>query len=171
MDIHDIARSAATYGLKKYFIVTPLSDQQRIVKKLLEFWQTEVGAGYNPQRFEALKSVILVSTLEEALKQIEHDENAQPLLIATSAKAHPNVPVITYYDQERVWCLKRPVVFILGTARGLSQSLIEKCDFLLGPVKGFSVFNHLSVRSAAAIIFDRWLGINPKPGHRPGPKE
>ena len=162
LDIHDIARSAATYGLKKYFIVTPLADQQRIVKKLLEFWQTEVGAEYNPQRFEALKSVVLVSTLEEALDEIERDEKAKPLLLATSAKKHSNIEAITYNDQEKVWAMNRPVVFIFGTARGLSQSLIEKCDFLLGPVKGFSTFNHLSVRSAAAIIFDRWLGINLK---------
>ncbi len=162
LDIHDIARSAATYGLKKYFIVTPLLDQQKIVKKLLEFWQTEVGAEYNPQRFAALKSVVLVSTIDEALQAIEQDEQAKPVLMATSARRHENVQSITYHDQEKVWGLCRPVVFILGTARGLSQSLIEKCDFLLGPIEGFSSYNHLSVRSAAAIIFDRWLGIQSK---------
>jgi len=160
LDIHDIARSAATYGIKKYFIVTPLADQQKIVRKLLEFWQTEVGAEYNPQRFEALKSVMLVSTIDEAMHEIEQQEAKKPLLIATSAKQHENVPSITYFDQEKVWEPRRPVVFIFGTARGLAPSLIEKCDFLLGPLKGFSTFNHLSVRSAAAIIFDRWFGIN-----------
>ena len=40
LDIHDIARSARTYGLKNYFIVTPLEDQQKIVQQLLAFWQT-----------------------------------------------------------------------------------------------------------------------------------
>ena len=160
LDIHDIARSAATYGLKKYFIVTPLEDQQKIVKKLLEFWQTEVGIDYNPHRHGALKSVILVETLEQALDQIEQEEKKKPLMIATSAKVHENVPGITYYDQEKVWSLGRPVVLLLGTARGLAPSLVERCDFLLGPIKGFSTFNHLSVRSAAAIIFDRWFGIN-----------
>lgn len=160
LDIHDIARSACTYGIKKYFIVTPLVDQQRIVKKLLEFWQTEVGAEYNPQRFEALASVTLVSTLEEALLDIEVTEKQRPVLIATSAKQHEQVPAITYFDQEKVWSLKKPVVFLLGTARGLAPSLIEQCDFLLGPIIGFSSFNHLSVRSAAAVIFDRWFGIN-----------
>ena len=162
LDIHDIARSACTYGIKNYFIVTPLLDQQKIVKKLLEFWQTDVGADYNPQRFVALASVILVSSLDEALAQIEEREKSKPLLVATSAKKHEQVESITYYDQEKVWTLQRPVLFLLGTARGLAPSLVEKCDFLLGPIKGFSTFNHLSVRSAAAIIFDRWFGINPK---------
>lgn len=162
LDIHDIARSACTYGIKKYFIVTPLLDQQKIVKKLLEFWQTDIGADYNPQRFEALRSVSLVSTLEEALEEIQKLENNKPILIATSAKTHETVPSLTYYNQEKVWCLGRPVIFLLGTARGLAASVLEKCDFLLGPIKGFSPFNHLSVRSAAAIIFDRWFGINLK---------
>ena len=160
LDIHDIARSACTYGIKGYFIITPLLDQQRIVERLLEFWQTEVGAGYNPQRYAALKSVVLVSTLDEALQRIEELEHNKPVLIATSAKKHEEVSAITYYDQEKVWTLARPVVLILGTARGLAPSLLARCDFLLGPIKGFSAYNHLSVRSAAAVIFDRWFGIN-----------
>jgi len=162
LDIHDIARSACTYGFKGYFIVTPLVDQQKIVKKLLEFWHTNVGAEYNPQRFIALASVQLASSLEEVLKKIEEVEQKKPLLIATSAKPHSEVPAITYYDQEKVWADRRPVVLLFGTARGLAPSLLAQCDYLLGPVRGFSDFNHLSVRSAAAIIFDRWLGINVK---------
>ncbi len=159
LDIHDIARSARSYGVKKYFIVTPLADQQKIVRKLLHFWKTEVGIDYNPERHEALRSVELVSTLEEALAHIEADTHKKPLLMATSAKRHEHGRSITYRDQEKVWVLDRPVVILFGTARGLSPALVERCDFLLGPVEGFSDFNHLSVRSAAAIIFDRWLGI------------
>ncbi len=162
LDIHDIARSACTYGLKKYFIVTPLEDQQKIIRKLLEFWHTDVGIEYNPQRHEALQSVVLVSTLDEALEQIKETEQKEPLLIATSAQRHKHARSLTYNDQEKVWCHQQPVVFLFGTARGLAPSLIDRCDFLLGPIEGFSPFNHLSVRSAAAIVFDRWLGINPK---------
>ena len=43
LDIHDGARSAKTYGLKGYFIVTPLYDQQKIARTLLDFWQKGVG--------------------------------------------------------------------------------------------------------------------------------
>ena len=161
LDIHDIARSACTYGIDKYFIVTPLEDQQRIIKKLLSFWQTDVAIDYNPERHRALESVRLVETLDDALKQIEAAHEAEPVLVATSAQKHEEVASITYNDQEVVWSQKRPVVIILGTARGLASSVLEKCDYLLGPVEGFSDFNHLSVRSAAAIILDRWLGINP----------
>ncbi len=162
LDIHDIARSSCTYGITKYFMVTPLEDQQRIIETFLEFWRSDVALDYNPQRHEALKGLAYVDTLDAALKEIENDTGKKPLIIATSAKRHEEVPSISYYDQGLVWQEDRPVVILLGTARGLASEVLARCDYLLGPVEGFSSFNHLSVRSAAAIILDRWLGINPK---------
>jgi len=44
----------------------------------------------------------------------------------------------------------------------LSEGVIERSDFLVSPIIGMSDYNHLSVRSAAAIILDRWLGVNYK---------
>jgi tRNA (guanine37-N1)-methyltransferase len=161
LDIHDIARSACTYGIKKYLLVTPLLDQQRIVKKLLHFWHTDIGIEYNPQRHEALKAVDLVDSFDTALALITKDTGKKPLCIATSARDVENVEPLTYYDQERIWSQERPVVMVFGTARGLAPSVLNRCDYVLGPLEGFSEFNHLSVRSAAAIILDRWLGSNP----------
>lgn len=160
LDIHDIARSACTYGIKKYFIVTPLLDQQKITRKLLEFWQTEIGQDYNPQRYVALAAVMLVSTLDEAIAEIIALEDKEPILMATSAQPYEGIPSVTYYDQEKVWSHKQPVAFLFGTARGLAPSVLNRCTYMLGPIEGFSTFNHLSVRSAAAIVFDRWFGIN-----------
>lgn len=159
IDIHDIARSARTYGLKGYFLVTPLEDQQKIVKKILSFWNGS-GIAYNQNRADAVSKVKLEGSLDKVIKQIEKQEGVRPLIIATSAKAVENIPLITYRDQDQVWSSKKPVLLIFGTAQGLSAELISKCDYLLGPIEGFSDFNHLSVRSAAAVIFDRWLGIN-----------
>ena len=68
--------------------------------------------------------------------------------------------MVNIFDQEKVWTLDRPVLFIFGTGRGLTEERILASDFLLKPVKAFSEYNHLSVRSAVAIVLDRWLGIN-----------
>lgn len=160
IDIHDIARSAKTYGIKNYYIVTPLADQQKIIKKLLEFWNTNAGIEYNPSRHAALESVILKNSLDEVIEEIKQKEACDPLLIATAAKEQPGVVKINYNEQERIWALKRPILIIFGTARGLATSVIEKCNFAFDSIRGFSTFNHLSVRSAASIVFDRWLGIN-----------
>jgi len=161
LDLHDIARSARTYGLKGYFVVTPLSDQQKIVHRLLEFWHTE-GQTYNKERHEAIKLVEVIGNLDDAIAIIEAKEGCKPLIIATSARAVGHANLISFYDQQRAWVKKRPVLFILGTGKGLDEEVIQGTDFLLKPIEGFSDFNHLSVRSAAAIIFDRWLGINKK---------
>lgn len=162
IDIHDIARSGATYGIKNFFVTTPLADQQRIVEKLLTFWNTQVGINYNPHRHKALRRVKLTSTLDEVIAAIEAAEGQKPLLLATSAKVMGHQNQISFDDQEKVWESGRPVLFVLGTGQGLSPEIVAKTDYLLRPLHGFTDYNHLSVRSAAAIIFDRWLGINEK---------
>ena len=161
-DLHDISRSSLTYGLKNYFIVTPLKDQQQIVNTLLEFWNMPVGMSYNPHRHQAVNRVRVQNNLDEVIAAITAQEGKAPILIATSAREVPHVKRITYYDQSVVWQHDRPVLFLFGTAKGIAPHVIERCDYLLGPVLGFTDFNHLSVRSAAAVIFDRWLGINIK---------
>ena len=52
----------------------------------------------------------------------------------------------------------KPYVLILGTAWGLAEEFISLADYVLEPIAGSTDYNHLSVRSAAAIIFDRLLG-------------
>lgn len=162
IDIHDIARSSKTYGIKNYFIVTALLDQQKIVRKLLDFWQTGGGVEYNASRHEAVKQVSLVDSLQAAIDDIERQEGLKPLVIATSARISEQTQQITYHDQGMVWTQKRPVLLIFGTGKGLADELLARCDYLLVPVEGLTSYNHLSVRSAVAIILDRWLGLNIK---------
>src|SRR5579872_522123 len=162
IDIHDLARSSSTYGIKNYFIVTPLIDQQKIIKTFLEFWHEGPGVEYRENRHVALKIVDVQDSLDRVVESIEKIEGKKPLLIATSAQkgfaqAHQK---ITFYDQDLVWAQGRPVLFVFGTANGLSPAVIERCDYLLPPVEGLTDFNHLSVRSACAIILDRWMGLN-----------
>ena len=162
LDIHDIARSSKTFGLKNYFIVTPLLDQQKIVNKMLSFWQGDVGKDYNISRSESIKNVQVKAHLDDVINLIEKQEGKQPIIITTSAKFWSKGNNITFYDQGAVWSKKRPVLLIFGTAQGLSDAVMDRADFNLVPIEGFSDYNHLSVRSAAAIVFDRWLGINVK---------
>lgn len=157
-DMHDIARSMLTYGLEKFFLVTPLEDQTKIAQTLLDFWLGE-GRAYNVHRHEAIKRVQLAQSIDGAITAIEQETGKKPLLIATSAREQMSISVISYDDHALVWSHERPVLFVLGTGSGLSHTLLSRCDYVLPPLVGLSNFNHLSVRSAAAVIFDRWLGI------------
>ena len=47
---------------------------------------------------------------------------------------------------------------VLGTAWGLTDDFLNQADYLLEPICGPTDYNHLSVRSAAAIMLDRLLG-------------
>jgi hypothetical protein len=132
------------------------------VSTLLEFWRDGRGEAYNPHRKIALDTTELASSFAQVYEAIEAREGKAPLVLATSAREIEGIPQISYFDQATVWAHNRPVLLLLGTGRGMSEALVRKADYLLMPVRGFSDFNHLSVRSAAAIIFDRWLGIHPK---------
>jgi hypothetical protein len=48
-------------------------------------------------------------------------------------------------------------LILLGTGWGLTREVTEEADYVLEPIEGKG-YNHLSVRTAAAIILDRLLG-------------
>ena len=83
LDIHDIARSSKTYGIKGYFIVTPLLDQQKIVQRLLDFWMS-TGIEYNVSRHEAVKQVSIANNLDEVVARYRVDRGQK-------ASSHSNV--------------------------------------------------------------------------------
>ena len=51
-----------------------------------------------------------------------------------------------------------PLVLVFGTAWGLTEDFIETADYVLEPLSGGTDYNHLPVRSAAAVILDRLVG-------------
>ncbi len=57
LDLHDISRAAKTYGVKSFYVVTPLSDQQVLAKKIIAHWTGGAGAVYNPDRRSALELI------------------------------------------------------------------------------------------------------------------
>jgi tRNA (guanine37-N1)-methyltransferase len=162
IDIHDIARSSATYGIKKYFVVTRLWAQKKLVEKFLSFWHEKKTGQVNESRAFALKSVALASELTEVVEEIKVLEGGvAPVIIVTSSRRHlSHKNMIEYDDQEKIWELKRPVLFVFGTSHGISPELMDTFDYRLVPLEGLEEFNFLSVRSAAAIVFDRWLGFS-----------
>lgn len=161
IDIHDAARSSKTYGMKGLFVVTPLKDQQKIVQKFLSFWGHDgQGSSYNHKRYEAVSLVNMAPSFDDVAAAIEDKEGKKPIVVGTTARSIEEVERVTFFDQEQVWQHDRPVLLAFGTGQGFTDEFLKKCDYILEPVQGFSDFNHLSVRSAIAIVLDRWIGIN-----------
>ena len=54
VDVHDISRSARSYGVERLFVVTPVTLQQRMVAEIVGHWTVGEGAQLNPLRAEAM---------------------------------------------------------------------------------------------------------------------
>ena len=158
IDVHDIARSARTYGVVRYFVVTPLPSQQRIGWRIRGFWTEGERAMEASRRGDALEIVTMSHDLEESISWIRDAEGQDPLVVATSARKHEARAVS--YEQLRAEIAHgdRPVLILFGTGWGMVDEVIQACDLLLPPIMPGSDFNHLSVRAAAAITLDRVAG-------------
>jgi len=158
LDIHDLARLAKTYGVKKLFIVTPLDDQQNLARRVLRHWIDGYGGQYNRHRKEALELVCVVPDLGRAVEGIKETEGETPLIIATDARHKKKDRSISYEKAGAIIQEDKAVILLFGTAWGLHEEVMNKTDNILDPVSGKTGYNHLSVRTAAAIILDRLAG-------------
>jgi tRNA (guanine37-N1)-methyltransferase len=159
LDIHDIARTARTFGVGAYFVVTPYADQQHLVAEITGHWQEGYGANYNPARKEALSLVRIADNLAAAIKTMADECAMPPLLVATSAKVEAaGDKSISYRQLRQKIAAGQPTLLLFGTAHGLAEKVIEMADAMLPPIYGTGDYNHLPVRSAASIILDRLLG-------------
>lgn len=154
MDIHDISRSARTFGVRGFYVVTPVRALQVLAAKIIEHWQTGFGSTYNLTRKDALSLVRLESDLDGVLVDLERSTGARPRLVATSARSGPDRTSFPALRAQLETSLD-PHLIVLGTGWGLAPEVTERADVMLEPIQGPSDYNHLSVRSAAAIILDR----------------
>ncbi len=162
MDIHDIARSGCTYCAAGFFVVTPVKALQKLARKIIEHWESGYGSQYNTTRKEALAIARICDTLDDAIIAIEREAGEKPFLIATSARpAHNRASFATLRDMLSKGT--RPFLILFGPGWGLTETILLQSDYVLEAVEGRGDYNHLSVRSAAAIILDRLLG---RQGHR-----
>lgn len=152
LDVHDLARSAKTFGAESYFIVSPISAQKKIVDRILQHWREGAGRERVPQRGVALALVKVVESLEEAKAQLDN-----PVVVATAANPRGRTVVSVADERERLRTDERPTLLIFGTGHGLADSVLDSADYLLAPIR-FGTYNHLSVRAAAAITLDRLVG-------------
>ncbi len=157
MDVHDIARSALTYGVRRFYVAHPVRALRLLAQRIVEHWQTGYGATYNVTRKEALSIVALEADLDGVLVAIERETGQWPRLIATSARESPQR--MTFAELRDDLCRStQPQLLLLGTGWGLAPEVIARADAFLEPIRGVGPYNHLSVRSAAAIVLDRLRG-------------
>jgi hypothetical protein len=155
-DIHDIARCAKTFGIAGFFVITPLESQVQLVERIVRHWMEGAGSTYNPTRKESLSVVRVSRTIDEADREISDLWDKKVKRIATGASYHPN-SIDFGFLKKLLEDRDTPFFILLGKGWGLTQEVKDSSDYILAPIGGKG-YNHLSVRSAVAIILDRLLG-------------
>jgi len=103
-----------------------------------------------------LELIWIKDSLEDVRAHVRAQTNRVPKTVVTSAKKlKGRISFNAFRDRLRDG---NPYILILGTGWGLAENLIAGADYILEPVGGAADYNHLSVRSAAAIIMDRLMG-------------
>jgi hypothetical protein len=157
LDLHDLARAARTYGVAAVFVVHPVPDQRAFAMRLLDHWRLGYGREFDSRRREALALIRVVPELDDAIAAIVAASGTRPKLVYTSARARDGVS----FEQLRGVLDApdgAPLLIMLGTGFGMAPAAEERADLVLAPLRGAGDYNHLSVRSAAAIMLDRLRG-------------
>ena len=159
LDLHDMARTARTYEVPACYIVTPLQDQQMLIKRLLDHWSEGAGKELHPDRQDALKRLKTADDIAGVKEDIRAECGEYPLVWATTATDRSKN--LAHRQARRLLVnAQRPYLLLFGTAWGLAPAVLEDADAVLGPIKGRGDYNHLSVRCAAAILVDRLLHMD-----------
>lgn len=159
IDLHDISRSATTYNVDTLYIAHPAPALRKLARTLKGHWESGYGSDYNPDRKEALDTSKIVSDLDEAILDLENKYSVFPKLIASSAIKGDGR--MSFKDAKKMISEDKdqPYLLMLGTGWGMSDELLAKADYFLEPIDGPTNYNHLSVRSACAIMLDRIFGL------------
>ena len=154
LDIHDISRSSKTYGVERFYVVTPIARQQDLVLTILRHWREGPGASFNPSRREAFRLTEVRGSLDEVLADISESTGRRARVVVTGAGFSLG---LTGYGElrKRMDAGGDPYLLVFGTGSGLAAEVVERADFILEPLGGAGDYNHLSVRSAVAVVLDR----------------
>ena len=161
LDVHDLARSARTFGCTDYFVVHPIAAQRELVKRIRDHWTEGSGGRRIPDRREALGILRIVESLDVAFEQLGGRSRVE--VWATAAR--PLGSTLTLKRRARVWRARDPSAHPIrnrlgsGAERNLSGRRIARADCRRGhPVQSPERAGGLRHR-ARPIVRANWSGV------------
>jgi tRNA (guanine37-N1)-methyltransferase len=171
LDIHDLARTARTFGLARYFVVTPIDSQRSKAEHIAAAWQELAEQDAGPRgpgggrdgRASALRIVTAIDSVATAIAELNATYGVAPLVVATSADP-ARFPLATRIRTDELAAMMpdrptTPVLLLFGTGWGLADAILPSVTHLLPPILSRTGWNHLSVRNAAAIILAELFAV------------
>jgi hypothetical protein len=156
LDVHDLSRSARSYGCSDYFVVHPIAAQRELVTRIRDHWIDGSSGRRIPDRREAIGLLRVVESLDHAIEALGGRDAVE---VWTTAARVAGKTITFAHARSRLAGDGKAVLIVFGTGWGLAPSVIDASDALLEPIRApASDYNHLSVRSACAIALDRLIG-------------
>jgi tRNA (guanine37-N1)-methyltransferase len=158
MDLHDMGRSALTYGVRSVFVTHPIEAQRELVRRICDHWIEGSGGRRIPDRKPALALIRIAASLEDVVEELGGSDAVEVWTTAARARSGD---VVSYAEARRR--LAEPgktVLLVFGTGWGLTPATLAAAAVRLEPIGGApgAAYNHLSVRAACAITLDRLIG-------------
>src|ERR1700733_13337267 len=121
LDLHDIARSAHTYDVKRAYIVHPIVEQREFAATVIDHWRFDFGRAFDGRRREALETIKIVDSLDGAIADASTVAGARPLIVHTSARTSGGMK--TSELRAKMESADAPPMMILfGTGFGLAPA-------------------------------------------------
>lgn len=159
LDLHDLARSARTYGVEHVFIVHPVAAQRELAERVKAHWVGGSGSRRIPSREAAMDLLRIVPSLDDVYAAL--GGRAAISVYVTAARDEGKPPLSYAEARERLAGAGCSLV-LFGTGWGLAPDVLASADARIEPIRGPARdYNHLSVRAACAITLDRLLGREP----------
>jgi len=90
LDLHDISRSAHTYGLSAFYVAHPIGAQRELATRVREHWISGSGARRIPDRVPPMRDLRVVTSLDEALESCGADDIANARFTGLRSEAEPH---------------------------------------------------------------------------------
>lgn len=151
-DFFDACRLALTYPVRTFYVVNPLSSQRQKCERLIRW-------GTDPARAQEQRGIFdRIVWAPDLLCALEHAEQHGPRPQTVVTSAAPSHDATSFGAlRQAMHDDPRPRMLLFGKAWGLPTSFMADADLRLEPIDTGTGYNHLSVRSAMAIVIDRLL--------------
>ena len=159
VDLHDLGRAGRTYGIERFFVVTPIDLQRELVDRVIRHWADGPGSK-SPSRQQAFERMEVAESIDHAIERIRELTGNEPQIVVTGASLTEGT---TSFEDVAAMGKESglPILLLFGTGWGLAPEVIGRAHILLPAIAGPEGplgYNHLSVRAAAVIVLDRLLG-------------
>jgi hypothetical protein len=151
-DVMDGSRLTLTYGVRRFYVVNHVPAQQALVERLIRHGTAGDGREARGEFERTLWAPDLATVVDAEARAL----GRRPSVVVTTAA--PSAAAIGFAALRERLQGDEPMLVLFGKAWGLTPHALESADVRLAPIEAGTGFNHLSVRSAMAIVVDRLLG-------------